>query len=126
MCEADFDLELFSVVMRMTEKLDSAAQYHLNSFVISTLSGPPPDFSLRWSFVGEGKPGDAKIIVEIGWDQYEHEMECTDNPYRNETVFQFLADVQCTEEAPKPGSKSNVYWHGLIWDGNQTKASKPK
>lgn len=94
--------------------------------MIDHFTGPPPDFSLRWSFVGEGKPGDARIIVEIGWDQFEYDMETGENPYRNETVFQFVADVICTDEAPKPGSKPSVYWHGLIWDGNQTKASKPK
>ncbi|CAD7930048.1 unnamed protein product [Amoebophrya sp. A25] len=90
--------------------------------------GPPADYTLRWSFVGEGKVGEAKIIVEVGWDNFEPEidLEGGSNPYRNETVFQFIADVICTDEVPKPGVKTNVYWHGLIWDGTQTKATKPK
>ena len=88
--------------------------------------GPPPDYSYKTSVIATGTPGDARVVLEVSWESHEQELNGETAPWKNETIAQFPIDVICTEETPKPGVKTDVFWHGVAWDGTQTKASKPK
>ena len=67
-----------------------------------------------------------RLHIKMRWESHEQELNGETAPWKNETIAQCPIDVICTEETPKPGVKTDVFWHGVAWDGTQTKASKPK
>jgi len=88
--------------------------------------GPAPDYSLRWRFIANGQEVEDKVLVQIDWEKDEELLELTKAPYANETCVQFYIDVSCLAEQSKAGQYPDVWWHGLYWDGVQSKPTKPK
>ena len=91
--------------------------------------GPLPDYTLRWRFVASSEITEIvedEVLVEIGWEADEDKLENTEAPFANETVVQFHIQVTCLPDPVKPGALGDIYWHGLLWDGVQSKPTKPK
>merc|ERR1711988_1141507 len=89
---------------------------------------PQPDAILQWDYVCVA-PGACQVVLEISWEHMELSPDTgindTDTPLKNDTAALYVIDVIVTEDKPKAGLPP-VFWHGLYWDGTQTKATKPK